>query len=144
MSTDVKRKQRREYMRRYRALNPDKTALWGATSNLRRVPTPEGRAKARARYKNNKLYRDRQRHRSRLGHVKTRYGITFAERDALLASQGGECAICSKRDARWHIDHNHQSSKVRGILCHQCNVMLGMAGDDPRRLRAAAKYLEIT
>lgn len=73
------------------------------------------------------------------------YGITpeqFAER---LAAQDGRCAICrtdtpgGKGD--WHVDHDHASGRIRGLLCHRCNLLLGNAGDDPARLQAAITYL---
>ena len=76
---------------------------------------------------------------------KRRYGITIAERDALLEAQGGICAICGSdthRGKNWHIDHCHGSKKVRGILCTNCNVALGHAQDDVGRLKAMIAYLE--
>ena len=74
------------------------------------------------------------------------YGITpeqFAER---LESQGGRCAICRTDTpggkGGWHVDHDHVTGVIRGLLCHRCNLMLGNAADDPARLRAAVAYLE--
>jgi hypothetical protein len=40
------------------------------------------------------------------------------------------------------VDHDHKTGKVRGILCHKCNIALGLIGDDPARARALANYLE--
>jgi hypothetical protein len=75
-----------------------------------------------------------------------RYGITEAGRDELLASQGGVCAICASTSSgskkNWHIDHNHTTGKIRGILCANCNVSLGAARDDISRLRKMIDYLE--
>ena len=77
---------------------------------------------------------------------KHKYGITQTEWDALFTSQGNCCAICrattsgSKYD--WHTDHCHNTGKVRGILCHQCNNGLRMFKDDAEALRAAVRYLE--
>jgi hypothetical protein len=73
------------------------------------------------------------------------YGITAAEAEALLTSQGGVCAIC--RTDEWgdlapHVDHDHESGAVRGVLCQACNHGLGKFRDDPGRLRAAADYLQ--
>jgi hypothetical protein len=75
------------------------------------------------------------------------YGITGAEVNMILARQGGGCAICKSKSPRtkrnvWHVDHDHLTGVVRGILCHHCNVALGCMADDPARARAMAKYLE--
>jgi hypothetical protein len=76
-----------------------------------------------------------------------KYGITEADWDRMLAAQDGRCAICRTgtpggRGERWHIDHCHTSSRVRGLLCHNCNVGIGNFKDAPDLLRAAAAYLE--
>jgi hypothetical protein len=70
--------------------------------------------------------------------------MTSADLDALLAAQGGVCAIC--RTDRWsrgvpNVDHCHETNSVRGILCTRCNLGIGYFMDDPARLTAAAKYL---
>lgn len=64
---------------------------------------------------------------SRNAHLRRTYGITLAERDEMLAQQGGRCAMCrgERHGARWHVDHDHKTGKVRSILCHRCNVNLG-------------------
>ena len=66
--------------------------------------------------------------------------------DALLASQGGGCAICGYRvkpgGRRLNVDHDHKTGVVRGLLCARCNRGLGWFSDDPQRLKAAAVYLE--
>jgi len=64
----------------------------------------------------------------------------------LLRRQGWACAICRRSfremngNAR-HLDHDHRTGRVRGILCMQCNAMLGMARDERGILRAAISYL---
>ena len=64
--------------------------------------------------------------------------------DRLIAEQDGGCAICHRPPAtrRLHIDHDHKTGKVRGLLCFTCNRFLCMGGVTPDRLRAAADYLE--
>jgi hypothetical protein len=84
-------------------------------------------------------------------HYRSKYGITRAERDQMLAEQDGKCEICSRvldpsRGApaalRPHLDHCHRSGRNRGILCGNCNTALGLFGDDPAVLFAAVEYLK--
>lgn len=81
--------------------------------------------------------------------LKQLYGITLDEYDAMLAAQGGVCAICkreerSKRDGkimRMPVDHCHTTGRVRGILCHACNRAIGLLGEDADVIRKVIKYL---
>lgn len=89
-----------------------------------------------------------QENRKRYGNwIKRKYGITIEEYECLLYNQDNKCAICFSSDPKgkggFHIDHCHESGKIRGILCSMCNLMLGKAGDDPALLRRAANYIEI-
>lgn len=72
-------------------------------------------------------------------------GVTDAEYDRLLAAQGGGCAIkgCTVRAVtrRYHVDHDHKTNAVRGLLCHTHNRRL-WKGATPAELRALAEYLE--
>ena len=77
---------------------------------------------------------------SRHYHLKRRYGIGADEFDALLAKQGGVCRICGRPDPE-HVDHDHKTGRVRGILCFNCNGGLGQFADDVDRLESAAHYL---
>lgn len=74
-----------------------------------------------------------------------RYGLTQEAFDRLYESQEGRCAICSGTISgrNCHVDHDHGSGTVRGLLCFNCNSALGKLGDSPRLLRRAAHYLEI-
>lgn len=76
-----------------------------------------------------------------------KYGISAHDYDMLLAAQGGVCAVCQKdgRDRlgrRLHVDHDHETGVVRGLLCTRCNNAIGHAGDSASRLRELADYLE--
>lgn len=79
-----------------------------------------------------------------MGHRRPeKYGLTRDGLAALLA-QHESCAICGTD--RWgakgpQVDHDHATGRVRGVLCVNCNTMIGHAGDDPARLRAAVRYL---
>lgn len=77
----------------------------------------------------------------RAGHLKRKYGMTEAERDESLASQAGVCAICLSAPAE-HVDHDHETGKVRGVLCFSCNAALGQFKDRPDVIRRAAAYVE--
>lgn len=90
-------------------------------------------------------YRPRQ-DRVRRTHkrVQKLYGITGAQFDTLLVTQEGRCASCSRvmageRDAC--VDHCHETGEVRGLLCTNCNLLLGHAKDSLDILRAAQDYL---
>ncbi|WP_328476782.1 endonuclease VII domain-containing protein [Actinoplanes sp. NBC_00393] len=80
---------------------------------------------------------------SREYHLRRRYGIDGAVVAELLAEQGGVCAICGADDPQ-HVDHDHRTGWVRGILCFNCNGGLGQFRDDPDLLAAAITYLKGT
>lgn len=74
---------------------------------------------------------------------KALYGLEENDFADLLEHQGMGCAICgaSPRVRRMVVDHDHKTGKVRGILCHQCNLGIGLLGDCPLTLVDAAEYL---
>lgn len=83
--------------------------------------------------------------RKREAAARRMYGIEPAELEALERKQGGVCAICggppNGPGSRLHVDHDHESGRIRGLLCGRCNTMLGMCKDDSNVLRAAVRYL---
>jgi hypothetical protein len=90
-------------------------------------------AKQRARYANDPAYKARcnaavkrnySRARNYANHIKHRYGVTIEQVEVLRTSQGNSCAICKApepTDRYLHIDHNHDTGKIRGLLCYGCN-----------------------
>ncbi|HEY8215763.1 MAG TPA: endonuclease domain-containing protein [Acidimicrobiia bacterium] len=80
---------------------------------------------------------------SRHYHLRRRYGFGAAEVDELIEGQGGVCPICGRPDPE-HVDHDHVTGVVRGVLCFNCNGGLGQFGDDPVRLVEAAAYIART
>lgn len=80
------------------------------------------------------------------------FGMTVEQYDALLASQGGVCAIChseethvspfTKSARRLCVDHDHQTGEVRGLLCSACNRAIGLLGDSLPRILAVVDYLK--
>jgi hypothetical protein len=80
-------------------------------------------------------------------HLRKNFGISVEQAEQLLAEQGGRCAVCGDEmaDVRGyspHVDHDHATGMVRGILCLGCNAGLGQFRDDRRRLLAAIRYLD--
>ena len=77
--------------------------------------------------------------------VEQTYGLTAEQYEALLAHQGGACAICGgERRYRLNVDHDHASGRVRGLLCRRCNKLLRDARDDLELLESAGYYLQWT
>lgn len=77
-------------------------------------------------------------------YLKRTYNITLDEYDVLLDAQGGVCAICKRppRTRSLHVDHDHKTGLIRGLLCMPCNTQLLRRHVTADRLRAAADYLE--
>ena len=61
-------------------------------------------------------------------HNLTQYNLTLEEYEIILGFQGGVCAICEAppKTQKLHVDHDHKTGLVRGLLCYQCNYTLGM------------------
>lgn len=81
-----------------------------------------------------------------IANLRVKYGLTLEEYEAMLAKQGGKCAICCTsewpgRHNRPHVDHCHTTGRVRGILCTSCNSGLGRFRDRIDLLEAAIVYL---
>jgi len=82
--------------------------------------------------------------KKREAHLKSTYGLSLQDYDNLLDKQGGACAICGTTNpqrGRFHVDHNHQTDVVRGLLCSNCNTAIGLLSDNPNYLDNAAAYL---
>lgn len=76
-------------------------------------------------------------------HLKRRYGLTEVEVEEMIAKQGGKCMICRVAKAE-HVDHDHKTGKVRGILCFNCNGGLGQFKDHWDVMARAIAYLKGT
>lgn len=95
---------------------------------------------------------DRERHklnpdRARKQNLKSMYGITLEQYEALYKSQDGKCLICNgsfpnRGKDGLVVDHCHNEGHIRGLLCAKCNTGLGQFGDDIQRLQNAIEYLK--
>ncbi len=78
-------------------------------------------------------------------HLKSKYGITHAQYELLLAHQLGKCKICDRSaellKQTLAVDHDHSTGAIRGLLCAECNRLLGCARDRPDVLDSARRYL---
>ncbi len=81
---------------------------------------------------------------------KRKYGLTADAHAAILSAQNALCGVCGNPEYRvrlgkalpLHVDHDHKTGEVRGLLCTDCNLGVGRFKDSPKLLRAAAAYLE--
>lgn len=93
--------------------------------------------------KNYELNREQKLAKHREHVLKSRYGLTMDDYYCLLQSQGNKCAICKKEATKTlDVDHCHETGKVRGLLCNNCNRGLGHFQDDKHLLRNAMEYLD--
>jgi len=73
--------------------------------------------------------------------IKHFYGIDLLEYERIRDSQNGRCATCGK-EALLHLDHCHETGRVRSMLCGNCNRALGLVAESPETLRAMLAYVE--
>lgn len=81
----------------------------------------------------------------RKSHLKRKYGLSLEQYDAMLAAQGGVCAICHQprpEERTLHVDHDHATGAIRGLLCFTCNNALGDFRDSSELFHAASEYLD--
>lgn len=98
------------------------------------------------------LARDRERYQNNNGKDRVfrqslmrLYGITLEQYNDMADAQGRTCGLCGEvpdTERRMHVDHDHVTGKIRALLCHHCNLLLGNAKDSVGRLRQAIAYLE--
>ena len=143
-----------EYRRAWRKANPEKMR---AQEKRRRDKNPEKiRAKNRASYKRNRksrLQKANQKYinsdKDKLRDVRLRcaYGISLGDYLNMYLSQDGRCACCniprpSSGKSGLVVDHNHNTGKVRALLCMPCNVSIGQLGESSLRAHAVADYID--
>lgn len=119
----------------------DSTAAKQAAKKYAKKHPDRVRARAaRFKEKDPEAYRTTQRRAA----LKKLYGLTIEDYERLLSEQNGVCAICKrvcKTGRRLAVDHCHETGRVRGLLCANCNHVLGKLNDDVELLQAAVSYL---
>lgn len=138
------RKARREGPMRERILEQKRESYYrnhdtNLARGFERSRDPEEQAKARARYAKWRQVNPRGAFRLTLKNV---YGISLEEWDAMIIDQSGLCAICDSPLRDVATDHDHETGRVRAILCSGCNSGIGLLREDPEILRKAIAYLE--
>lgn len=98
------------------------------------------------RHNDVKIKGDRKRY-FRNRDLKWKFGITIEEYEIMLDAQGNRCAICGGyqviKGDNLYVDHDHITGRIRGLLCHYCNVGIGMLKDNPQILQNAIDYLSL-
>ena len=108
------------YVRAWQQANPDRVRAW--------------------RVRN----RDRRNEQMREIHLRNKFGLTVDEYSRILQAQGGVCALCEGAPTpriSLHVDHDHGTGEIRGLLCVRCNNALGLFREDPDLLKRAARYV---
>jgi hypothetical protein len=122
--TDANKERTRVNANRRRAANPEKYREYNARWHR------ENRANNKPKVRDTRL--------------RSAYGITIEQYEQMLVTQGGHCAACLRTPDQehhgvLHVDHDHVTGAVRGLLCHGCNTALGLMREDPTGLAA---YIE--
>ena len=73
--------------------------------------------------------------------LKKYFGLSLEQFDAMMIRQNGLCAVC-REEKKLYVDHCHKTQVVRGLLCNNCNLLLGHAQEERTRLEAAIRYLD--
>lgn len=127
------------YAREWNGKNPEKARIryeaWKA-----KKPPEDMLAQRRAAAE-----RARSSGKRRFYHVKSKYGITRDDYEAMMEAQGGACAICLRAPEPGRhlaVDHEHDTGRVRGLLCRTCNSALGLFYENTDSMRRAIAYLE--
>ncbi len=90
----------------------------------------------------NKANKDKRKHYA----LKEKYDLSLEEYNQMLSDQGGCCKICNRHSSLFkkalNVDHCHKTGKIRGLLCKDCNLLLGKVRDDISVLEKAITYLK--
>lgn len=146
METDLEKRRARWRAYYYRSRNNpewvekhrERLKKAAAKNYAKRRESPEAMAKHNAWQRN---VRESDPRRYAIYRIRNRYKVSDAEAEQLLQQKALGCQACGSKK-RPHIDHDHVTGKVRGILCHNCNVTLGQVKDKISQLKSLILYLE--
>ena len=114
-----------------------------ADAFVRDKRSPDGRS-ARCRECRAHSRRAENPEKNRARFLTWKYGMTQADFDRLMMLQSGRCALCGelpRKERSLHIDHDHTTGAIRGLLCSPCNTSIGLLKEDPRIAIRIARYL---
>lgn len=131
------------YMRQFRKSHPE-WALYNQVYAREWRQQAENRIRDsayRKKYRADPAKVERIRERGRKSSRRQKYGLTDDAYKSLLEAHNYQCAICFDIEVLC-VDHNHETGKVRGILCARCNSGIGMLRDSLLLVQKASEYLE--
>lgn len=98
------------------------------------------------KYRATERCKTQQKHAQRKLHLKTKFNMSVNDYENMMLKQNSNCAICginqSEISKKLCIDHCHQTGKIRGLLCNNCNSGIGMFNDSITLLASAKEYLK--
>jgi len=124
---------------RARWKNNNREKVRASSERWRRANLGKVRAAEKRRYYSNP---ERRRAQQRMYAYKRSYGMTIEDRDAMFKLQSGRCACCGVADpgVKLRTDHDHNTGRVRGLVCNGCNLAVGYI--ESARYRFVLAYLE--
>lgn len=136
---------KKEYNEKYRADPINHVRILANAARYRKLPEVILRRK-KWREENREYTREYNRKHRRKRRLKV-YGLSEKEYENMWKRQKNSCPICSngldmEAVNTYHIDHDHKTNVVRGILCRSCNLLLGFSKDDVSILLSAIKYIK--
>lgn len=135
-----------EYGKEYRKKNPD--FVKKVAENHKEYLKEYRQVKKKERNEYLKEWYRKNPEKKRAQKYRNRYGIDIEDYEKILKEQNGVCAICGgtdlgRKSAKYFvIDHCHETNKIRGLLCHKCNMILGLCNDNPDILLNSVIYLK--
>jgi len=149
-----KRSARNRDKAKYRANNLEKVREDSRqrTKNGRDADPEKHRTSVRmahqTRKENGKAEEYKPRHKviARKFQLKYKFGLTLEDYNSMFDEQQGKCAVCGRHQSELKlslaVDHNHETGKVRGLLCSGCNTALGMLRENKNSILSMVEYLK--